>query len=58
MAPAEPIHQFMEVEELSLDVFLSFIHSSQTSDAVHTNFNQAQVTGTNNITKNITFRLY
>jgi len=22
MAPAEPIHQFLEVEELSLDVFL------------------------------------
>jgi len=26
MAPAEPIHQFMEVEELSLDGF--FYHSS------------------------------
>jgi len=26
MAPAEPTHQFMEVEELSLDVF--FNHSS------------------------------
>jgi hypothetical protein len=43
MAPAEPIRQFMEVKELSLDVF--FNHSSIPVE--HTNFNQAQVTVTN-----------